>query len=132
MARAWELFQPLPKMLLERMEWERGWSRKWMELLDLRLQTHYLTKKGALVALKDPDRIAIPVRDDTDVLVNIRLYRPGAKQYKIISFAKTTGQARLFPARPLRDEGPVILCEGESDTICALSMASPPLRKPRS
>jgi len=121
MARAWELFQPLPKMLLERMEWERGWSRKWMELLDLRLQTHYLTKKGALVALKDPDRIAIPVRDDADVLVNIRLYRPGAKQYKIISFAKTTGQARLFPARPLRDEGPVILCEGESDTICALS-----------
>ncbi len=121
MERALELFPALPEGLLARMEKERGWSRKWMEILDLRLQTHYLSKKGALVAIKVPDRLAVPVRDSEGKLVNIRLYRPGAKRYKIISFARSTGRSRLFPARPLHPEDTVILCEGESDTICALS-----------
>ncbi len=81
MERALELFTALPDNLLARMEKERGWSRKWMEILDLRLQTHYLSKKGALVAIKVPDRLAVLVRDTDGNLVNIRLYRPGAKRY---------------------------------------------------
>ena len=171
----WELFPPLPDPWIERLEKVRGWSRRWVEILDLRLQTHYHHKtSGALVKLKKPERIAIPIRDAAGKLVNIRLYLPGGGQYKIISWAKSTGQARLFPAKTLCDdypsgkwsamavqmenephygrksglealdpnkqpatmpqEGtspaaagkstsflPVLLCEGESDTICALS-----------
>lgn len=144
----WELFPPLPDPWIERLGKIRGWSRQWIEILDLRLQTHYQHKtSGALIKVKKPERVAIPIRDAAGKLVNIRLYLPGGGQYKIISWAKSTGQARLFPAKPLdmssvadkrpatmpQDETspaaaskgtaflPVILCEGESDTICALS-----------
>lgn len=144
----WELFPPLPDPWIERLGKVRGWSRRWIEIIDLRLQTHYHHKtSGALVKVKKPERIAIPIRDVSGKLVNIRLYLPGGGQYKIISWAKSTGQARLFPAKPFGIGGeddkrlatfapggtspggagegmalsPVILCEGESDTICALS-----------
>jgi putative DNA primase/helicase len=130
MEKAWEMSPPLPEPFIKRLGAQRGWSPRWIEILDLRLQTHYLTKKGILSAIDQPDRAAIPIRDTEGKLVNIRLYRPGAKQYKIISFAKTTGTSRLFPARPFYDvdthdenrlHGTILLCEGESDTICALS-----------
>jgi putative DNA primase/helicase len=144
----WELFPSLPDPWVERLGKIRGWSRRWIEILDLRLQTHYQHKtSGALVKVKKPERIAIPIRDAAGKLVNIRLYLPGGGQYKIISWAKSTGQARLFPSEPsdmsidgdkqlatMPQDGtspagtgkstsflPVILCEGESDTICALS-----------
>ncbi len=118
---AWEKFPALPDAWIERLEKTRGWSRKWIEILDLRIETYRLTKKGYLVQIKTPEKIAIPIRDALGNLVNIRLYHEGAKQYKIISFAKLTGSSRLFPAQPLLGDIPVILCEGESDTICALS-----------
>lgn len=127
----WELFQPLPDAWIERLGKIRGWSRRWIEILDLRLQTHYRHRKtGALVKIKKPERVAIPVRDAAGKLVNIRLYLPGGGQYKIISWAKDTGKARLFPAWPMKGDvgetsgeyvSPILLCEGESDTICALS-----------
>ena len=120
----WELFPPLPDAWVDRLGKVRGWSRYWIEILDLRLQTHYQHKKtGALVGIKKPERVAIPIRDAAGKMVNIRLYLPGGGQYKIVSWAKSTGQARLFPARPLDagDGVAVLLCEGESDTICALS-----------
>jgi len=119
----WELFPPLPESWISRFEEERGWSRKWMEILDLRLQTRYRDKKsGELRPVKgDPQRVAIPVRDSDGTIRNIRLYRPGGGAGKIISWSKQYGSARLFPARPLLDGDPVLLCEGEPDTICALS-----------
>lgn len=147
----WALFPPLPDAWIERLEKIRGWSRRWIEILDLRLQTHYQHKSsGALVKVKKPERVAIPIRDAAGKLVNIRLYLPGGGQYKIVSWAKSTGQARLFPAVPYYEAdsmqvttftyeakgnvaapkdkfvdnrllGAILLCEGESDTICALS-----------
>jgi putative DNA primase/helicase len=51
---AWERFAPLPEIWLERLERERGWSRKWMEIMDLRLQTCYLNKKGGLSEIQLP------------------------------------------------------------------------------
>jgi putative DNA primase/helicase len=117
---AWEKFPSLPEVWLQRLENERGWSRECVEILDLRLQTFFLNKKGNLSQIDLPERIAIPIRDDHGDLINIRLYKPGAKQHKIISWAATTGKSQLFPAKPLKD-GTVLLCEGESDTICALS-----------
>lgn len=120
MDQAWELFPPLPAEWQERLVKTRGWTKEWIEILDLRMQTHRFTKKGALVKLEAADRIAIPVRDVLGRLINIRLYKPGASQYKIISWAKSTGKNALFPAKP-NAGGTILLCEGESDTICALS-----------
>jgi len=121
METAWEKFVFLPEVWLKRLEEERGWSRRIIEILDLRLQTCFLNKKGGLSSIALPERVAIPVRDLAGRLMNIRLYAPGAKQYKIISWASSTGKARLFPAKPLYDDQPILLCEGESDTICALT-----------
>jgi len=88
--------------------------------MDLRLQTHYQAKKtGRLHQLKRPERIAIPVRDEHGFCRNIRLYKPGGDP-KIISWGAKYGSARLLPAAP-SPEGVVLLCEGESDTLCALS-----------
>lgn len=121
MNRAWMKFPPLPADFVARLEKDRGWSKNWIETLDLRLETWRLSKKGELYQVKEPLKIAIPIRDNTDKLINIRLYHPGAKQYKIISFGKTTGKSALFPKKPFVDVAPVLLCEGESDTVCAIS-----------
>jgi len=121
MNRAWEKFPALPASLVDRLQKERGWHPEWIETLDLRLETWRLSKKGELYQVKEPCKIAIPIRDIAGNLINIRLYQPGAKQYKIISFAKTVGSSKLFPERPRYSDKPVLLCEGESDTICALS-----------
>jgi len=120
MRAAWEKFPPLSEEWLSRLEKDRGWSRKWIEILDLRLQVYRLDKKtGLLAQISKPLKLAIPILNEQGELQNVRLYEPGAKQFKIISFAQSTGDARLFPAKP--QDGPVLLCEGESDTICALS-----------
>jgi len=130
MEKAWDLFPPLPDEWIARLEKTRGWSRKWIEILDLRMQTHRFTKKGELAKLETTDRIAIPIHDILGRLKNIRLYKPGASQYKIISWARSTGKNALFPPRPMMGEieekagqyvSPILLCEGESDTICALA-----------
>lgn len=147
MNRAWEKFPVLPAAFVERMEKERGWSPAMIEMLDLRLETWRLSRKGELYQVKEPIgepvKIAMPIRDLDGNLINIRLYHPGAEEFKIISFGKTVGASALFPQEPL-DDGrpflipsdvdnptikdskychglPVLLCEGESDTICALS-----------
>ena len=120
MNRAWEKFPVLPAGMIARLEKERGWSRETIEIYDLHLETWRLSKKGESYEVKDPVKIAIPIRDSSRELINIRLYQPGAKQYKIISFGKTTGASALFPANLLYAQT-VLLCEGESDTICALS-----------
>jgi putative DNA primase/helicase len=121
MRQAWEKFPSLPSDWIARLEKERGWSAETIKQLDIRLQTWRLDKKtGKLKEISRTNRLAIPIFDEHSSLYNIRLYQPGAKQYKIISFANSTGEARLFPARP---EGGsiVLLCEGESDTLCAIS-----------
>lgn len=130
MNRAWEKFLPLPPAFVSRMEKERGWSPSVIAaMLELRLETCRLSrKKGDLYQVHEPVKIAIPIRNTAGELINIRLYQPGAKEFKIISFGKSTGQSALFPAVPIYVTVPddpykelVLLCEGESDTICALS-----------
>ncbi len=114
----WEQMKPLPAEWIKRLQEIRGWTPEIIKILDLRLQTVYRTKKGEIQKVRKPERIAIPIRDADGRLVNIRLYKPGAKQSKIISWAKEYGSARLFPPVP-DPKGPVILCEGEPDTIIA-------------
>ncbi len=111
----------LPDSWINRLCQIRGWDQDIINRMDIRLQTMYQAKKtGKLVKIKKPERIAIPIKDRVGNIRNIRLYKPGAKQMKIISWGSAYGSARLFPATP-KGKKTVLLCEGESDTLCALS-----------
>ena len=119
--KAWSKMEPLPATWIKRLTDSRGWSQAAMEQLALRIQTcRWDKKKGELVTIKNPDRVAIPVFDADGVVKNIRCYKPGAAKVKIFSFGPGCGDARLFPSAPSAD-GVVLLVEGESDAICALS-----------
>lgn len=106
----------------------RGWTPEAIEKLDIRLQTFYRDKKtGEIKNAYKKERVAIPIRDSQGRLRNIRLYLPkndNPKIPKIFSWGNAYGQARNFPAKPLNQdpEAPIYFCEGESDTICAVSM----------
>lgn len=115
----WQRMQPMPKAWLDKLAATRGWTSEVIRRLDLRVGSVRLNKAGELVEVVKPDRIAMPVRDTGGKLRNIRLYKPGGDP-KIISWAKAFGSARLFPAQPRPDET-ILLCEGEPDTLCALS-----------
>ena len=111
---AWSAMPPLPDEWIRRMGEQRGWSADAIRRLDLRLQTRRWDKRaGSVVEVKNPDRLAIPVRDADGKLRNIRCYKPGAKEMKIISFAPGIGNARLFPAAPAKSDGVVLIVEGE-------------------
>lgn len=121
---AYDMLGPLPDDWIRKLSQIRGWSPGALDFLGIRQQTHYQDKKnGEIKQLKRPERVAIPVKDDAGDVRNIRLYKTGplrGDESKIISWGKQYGDARLFPAKP-RENGIVLLCEGESDTICAIS-----------
>ena len=133
---------PLPAERIADLREKRCWSPQVIEILDLR---EYTDPKGM-------KRIAIPIRDDQGRLCNIRLYQPGAGQFKVISWYdakcqacggkwKATvdgkskkkickecgalpndyGRTRLWPPPSQWKQGLLWICEGEPDTICALS-----------
>jgi putative DNA primase/helicase len=115
-------FSPLPEAWVGRLGETFTWTPEALGRLDLRQQTFYRSKRdGSLVKIKRPERVAIPIRTAKGRLVNIRLYAPGSTEMKIISWGKGYGKARLFPPAPLDAGGPVLLCEGEKDTITAVS-----------
>lgn len=120
LAAVWEMFLPLPDSWGAWLRKTRGWTEKAISRLDIRMQTHYRAKNGDLVKIKKTEGIAIPIRNEHGDIVNIRIYKPQAK-VKIMSWGKGFGSSRMFPAKPLNDDGYVLLCEGESDTICAIS-----------
>lgn len=113
-----ESLPPLPKPWVDRLTATRKWSPAVVQEMDLRV---YGDERTA--------RIAIPVRDDQGRLRNIRLYLPGAKSNKMISWSEQVdgkkvnyGSARLLPAPATWRKGEIVwLCEGEPDMICARS-----------
>jgi len=115
----WQRMQPMPTSWLDKLARTRGWSAEVVRRMDLRMGTVRLSKAGELFDVATPDRIAMPVRDTGGKLRNIRLYKPGGDP-KIVSWGKDFGSARLYPAQPRPDET-ILLCEGEPDTLCALS-----------
>ncbi len=118
---AFNMFPKLPGPWLKRLKVQRGWTKETLDAQDIRLQTHYRRKEdGKLIKLKYPERIAIPIRDKNGNFYNIRLYKLNAEAMKIISWGKGYGSSRLFPAVP-DPKGYILLCEGEQDTLCALS-----------
>lgn len=123
LAEAYKKFPTLPVAWVSRLSELRGWKKETIHGLGIRLQTHYRDKTtGKLKELSAGfERIALPVYDKDDQLVNIRLYKPDAKENKIISWGKGFGANRLFPSPTIENEELIWLCEGEADTICAMS-----------
>lgn len=70
----------------------------------------------------DSDRFTIPVRE-RDEIVNIRKYKPEAKNDKVINHGTGHGRPRLFPE--VGSVGPVYLLEGEMDTLLARQLGYP-------
>lgn len=129
---------PLPAERVTELRRTRGWSEAVIAERDLREFDDGRNQK-----------IAIPIRDDAGRLCNIRLYQPGAAQFKVISWydrackvcggnfkkvdkAKVCakceaspndyGRTRLFPPPSAwKRSGVLWLCEGEPDTLAALS-----------
>ena len=129
---------PIPDARIKELIDTRGWTPAAIAEMDLR----------QFVAGGRHKKIAIPVRDDQGRLCNIRLYQPGAKVAKCISWydpvcQKCGGQwhkpekqklcsqcgalptdygyTRLLPAPSQWKAGQIWLVEGESDLLCALS-----------
>lgn len=121
----WEQMQPLPEEWVVQLMRERGWTREAMQRLDLREESVAWSKaRQKIEPVARPYRIAIPVRDRQGRLINVRRYRrPGVNcKIKIMSWGKPGhGAARLWPHPSTLDKGVVFLCEGEPDTICAIS-----------
>lgn len=118
----------------------RGWSPEVIEVMGLR---EFDDGRGN-------KRIAMPIRDEEGRLCNVRLYLPGASNYKIISWydrqcrvcggawirvdkAKVCkgcggapndyGRTRLYPAPSAwKRDGLLWLVEGEPDLLCGLSL----------
>jgi len=61
-------------------------------------------------------RITIPIRNESDLVVNIRAYLPGAPGSKKMQNKRGHGQARLFPISQLSYDT-VIICGGELKAI---------------
>ena len=120
----WNRFPPLPEPFVQRMIKERSWTKEGIEKLDLRLQTLRFDKKiGDVVPIfpKYQNKIAIAIRDAKGKIQNIRFYQPGAKEFKLTSFAPGLGKARLWPEPEKWKDGSVWIVEGEPDAICAIS-----------
>ena len=97
-----ERLQPLTKKLINRLEKERGWDPELIERLGLKL---WLPPGGS----EKQARIAIPIRDEKERLVNIRLYLPRAAANKVLSWTMGQGKDKVsFGAMrlwPLNFEG---------------------------
>lgn len=64
-------------------------------------------------------RYAVPVRDKDGVLVNVRMYKPDAKdpKDKMQSWGVGWGQRRLYLPEVLAQHDEVVVCEGETDAL---------------
>lgn len=109
--KRWEAVPKLPDPWAKRCREKFGWSQEIIDKHDIRLHTGKNGEK----------RLAIPVRNDEGRLKNVRLYLPGADENKVISWGAGYGSARLFPTPSFWGQSPIFLCEGEKDTLCALS-----------
>ncbi|MCF6178573.1 MAG: CHC2 zinc finger domain-containing protein [Geopsychrobacter sp.] len=133
-----EALPPLPAERIAELQESRGWTAEAIARMDLR----------EFVAGGRFKKIAMPIRDDEGRLCNVRLYQPGAKKMKMISWYDQQcqscggkwgkekkqkicpdcgsipidyGRTRLYPAPSQWKPGLLWLVEGESDLLCALS-----------
>jgi len=107
----YEKLAPLTENWRKRCRDEFTWTDAAIDDMGLRLW----------VSSTDEERIAIPIRRDDGALVNIRLYRPGAGDNKVISWGKGYGKSKLHPAPSTWSNSHIVICEGEKDCTTALS-----------
>ena len=126
----YEVFGPIPDAMYGELRLRRGWNKETVEELGIRLLTHFRKKTDLYrpFPLKNQplNRLVLPVRDEKSVLWNLRVYYPFKEDIpeegaKIISWGKGHGSSRIFPSPALLRPGPIILAEGESDTVCGRS-----------
>lgn len=75
----------------------------------------------------DGQRFTIPIYDQHGKLVNVRRYKPNARDhaFKMISYAKGSGSARLDGFDILEEYDEILLCEGELDRRIAVQEGLP-------
>lgn len=77
----------------------------------------------------DGQRYTLPIRDENDALVNVRRYKPKARQHsqKMVSWGTGWGEGRLLGFDILSDDSieDVVLAEGELDYIIARQYSLP-------
>lgn len=66
---------------------------------------------------KKNNRFTIPIKNIVNSYVNIRQYAPENKEYKVISWAKGYGEARIFPEKNIKYVDTIFICEGEMDCL---------------
>jgi hypothetical protein len=114
--------EPVLKIVLPTRKQLRLWHRNLME----REQTKksFQEKRGLTdESLKkfligyDGQRYTIPIYDEDGELANVRRYKPNARDhaFKMISYAKGSGSARIDGFDILRDNQRILLTEGELD-----------------
>lgn len=124
-----DLFKDMPAEKRAYLHEKRGWSEEILRKYRIGYNVHQLHSPGNI----GPERFTIPVFSEGE-LVNIRSYKPGAEDFKLLSWSTGSkkkgdwvgyGESRLFPREILeearRRSAPVILCEGEPDCLCGLS-----------
>jgi hypothetical protein len=75
----------------------------------------------------DGQRYTIPIFGEDGELVNIRRYKPNAREAKnkMISYAAGHGSARLDGYDTLKENDRILLCEGELDRRCGIQHGLP-------
>lgn len=124
-----DLFKDMPEEKWAYLHEKRGWSEEILRKYRIGYNEKQLHSPGNI----GPERFTIPVFSEGE-LVNIRSYKPGAEDFKLLSWSTGSkkkgtwvgyGESRLFPQGILeearRRNAPVILCEGEPDCLCGLS-----------
>jgi hypothetical protein len=75
----------------------------------------------------DGQRFTIPVYDADGELVNVRKYKPNAREHKdkMISIGAGHGEGRIYGLETLAEEETILYCEGELDRLIALQHGLP-------
>lgn len=101
----------------------RAWSPEVME----RYQIGVHDPDRGSCSHRDP-RVSIPVRDAEGTLVGLVCYQPNPdRRNEGNSKARAVGTRNLFPAPEIVESGDqwLLLCEGEPDALCGLSIGLP-------
>lgn len=91
-------------------------------LKEARGLTHKVIERYQLGYHKKKKRFTIPIFQNNKC-VNIRLYDPSNKEFKILPISKGRS-VQLYPEDQL-ENGEILLCEGEWDALCAISNGIP-------
>lgn len=110
----------------------RLWTKK---LLGNDRALRFMTEKRGLTEATikkyrlgwDGRRYMIPIYNEAGDLVNVRQYKPNARDHKdkMMSWGRGHGEGRMYGLETLAENDEVLLCEGELDRLIALQHGLP-------